>query len=440
MVHSVGRCHAIRSSWALSAAAVIASFVANLTPALGADLGVNCCADLEEVLENTSGKGNSKVTLTNANGKPANIPQLTFDKGSYLLELPQLTFVTTVTPGTPFAVSGSRIAVVDTSSFTHEYRAIRSVVNGVGNAVSGALDDAHSCVADQDATALENPDQCTGRSGWVTAIGGYTDIDSTAAAFSGEQTLVGGLGGAHVDAAPGITLGLFGGYAQTDLQTEFAAEQVETSYGIAGAFAQLRFGQSFAGLSVTGLWSDSDRRRDIPSNIAGINGFETATASANGWMVSPALTFGLRLPVSGETTFVPAVKVRGTFGHAGGFSEMGTSANFSADARDIADIEARLELGVHKSFAVSAGLHGRVRATAGVSYFGAFGDDTINGTLLGQSVSFASGASQGEFGGYIGLGLDVTLTSSASLFADTEAHLTDSSQEVSGFGGVKLKF
>lgn len=439
MCHSVDGCRDIKTSWALNAAAVLASLVAIFTPAIGADLGVNCCADLQEVLQNTTGKGNIKVTLTNANGGPANIPQVTFGKGSYLLDLQQLTFVTTVTPGTPFAVSGPRVAVVDTSSFTHEPRTIRSVVNGVGNAVSGALDDAHSCGAADDATAVENPDQCTDRSVWAVALGGYADIDGTRSAFSGEQTLVGGLGGARFDAAPGITFGLFGGYAQTDFQTEFAAEQVETSYGIAGAFARLRSGQGFADVSVTGLWSDSDRRRDIASNIAGINGFETATASTNGWTVSPALTFGLRLPVSGDTIFVPAVKVRGTFGHAGGFSETGTSANFSAGARDVADMDARLELGVHKSFA-AAGLNGLVRATAGVSYFGAFADDTINGTLLGQSVRFSSGLPDTEFGGFVSLGFELPLSASASLFGDTEMHLTDRAQEISGFGGVKVKF
>ena len=426
---------------ATASAACLAVSLAVAPSAISADLGGTCCADLEERIAEleatTSRKGNKKVLLTISR---QNAPVLTFGKGSFVIDTGNAGFVTTVTPGTAFAVSGPRVAVLDTSSFTHEGHARRSVMNGTGQVIAGVLDGTLSCAAPADDAAAHVPQQCTKRGVWAAAIGGYSDLDATRSAFSGEQTLVGGLAGAHFDAAPGITAGFFGGYAETDLSTEFDAEHVETSFGIAGAFARVRNAQGFADLSVTALWNDSDRRRDILSNIGAAPGFQTATASADGWMISPALTLGLRVPVTGDTSFVPAVKVRGTFGQSGAFSETGSLSNFSAGARNIADIEARIELGAHKTFAAADGLAGLVRATAGLSYFGAFGDGTINGTLLGQAVSVSNGTPTSEFGGYVGLGLDVPLSASAALFADTELHLTDRAQEISGFGGVKVKF
>lgn len=250
--------------------------------------------------------------------------------------------------------------------------------------------------------------------------------------------MAGGLVGAHFDAAPGITFGLFGGYVETSLSTELDAEHVETSFGTAGAIVRVNRPQAFVDVSLTGLWNDSSRRREILSAIGGQTGFETAAANADGWTLSPALTLGLRLPIAGDAAFVPAVKARGTFGHAGAFAETGSSSNFSAEARDIADVEGRLELGAHKAFAAASG-SGVVHARAGLSYFEAFGDGTVDGTLLGQSVSFSDGGGS-EFGGYLGLGLDVPLSAAASLFADTEMHFTDRAQDISGFGGVRVRF
>lgn len=412
-----------------------------LTPgAHAADLGGNCCADLEERIAElevtTSRKGNRKVSLLIG----MSTAQLSFSKGSFAIKLSPFDFVTTVTPGTAAVISGSSIAVLDTSSFTHEERASRSVFNSVDQTVSGLLDGTIACAASSEESGAAANTQCTRRGVWAAGIGGYADIDATGSAFSAEQTLIGGLAGAHADAAPGITLGMFGGYAETDLETEFDAELLETRFGIAGAFARLRIGQAFADATVTGVWSNTDRSREIASNIGGIGQFETATANANGWMVSPTLTFGWRLPVADGITLVPAAKLRGTFGQHDGFAESGSTANFSADARDVANVDARLELGVLSTFAAGSGLSVSVRAQAGLSYVDAFGDDTIVGRLLGQSVSFSNGAAVSEFGGYIGVGLDVPLSASASLFGDTELLLTERAQEITGFGGVKVKF
>ena len=443
---------------AAMSAGVAAIFLA-AQPAHAADLGGNCCADLEERIAEleatTSTKGNTRVTLTARHVPPHRrrpvigpgvvlLPrELSFGRGSFSIAVPSYivpSTLTIITPGTAFAFNSDAFAIVDASSFVHEHLARRNVLSAADQTIGGVLDGAIACTVPADEAATSTLQQCSKRGVWAVALGGYADIDATGSAFSGEQTLVGGLAGALFGAAPGITLGFFGGYAQTELKTEYDAERIETSFGIAGAFARLRNAQSFADLSVTGLWNDSDRRREIHTEFGSEVTFKSATATANGWLISPALTVGLRMPVTGDTTLVPALKVRGTFGQEGGFSETGSASNFTAAARDIADFEGRVELGFHRSFAVDASRNGLVRATAGLSYFGAFGDDTINGTLLGQTISFSSGAPKSEFGGYVGVGLDVPLSASASMFADTEMHLTDRAQSISGFGGVKVKF
>jgi uncharacterized protein with beta-barrel porin domain len=407
-----------------------------------ADLGGNCCADLEERLADlvatTGTKGNIKVSLTKSGW--TNVPQLNFSKGSFSLELSQLSFVTTVTPGTPFVVSGSRIAVLDASSFTYENRAGRAVLHGVDQSVAGALDGGALCAAPDESKSTPRPNSCTRRNIWAVGIGSYSDIDASRSAFTAEQTMAGILSGAQFDAAPGVTVGLFGGYAQTNLKTEFDAEHLDTGFGIGGAYGRLHNGLMFADLGVTGLWSNTDRSRQIASNAAGHGIYEYTTAASSGWLISPSLALGTTWQSNADTVVVPEVKIRGHIGQNGGFAETGSTANFAAQARDVRDLEARIQFGVRHKFATPDGVTGSVRAEAGVSYLGSVGDETVSGRLLGKDLRFASGIPRSEYAGYVGTGIDIALTPAAALFAESELLLSHRAQELSGTAGFRVKF
>src|SRR5262245_28901490 len=82
------RCRPLVVAW-------LAAVVASSNPvavARAADLGGNCCEDLEEriaEIEGTpTGKGNRKVLLTVSGWSP--LPVLSFSKGSWSLDLPAL--------------------------------------------------------------------------------------------------------------------------------------------------------------------------------------------------------------------------------------------------------------------------------------------------------------------------------------------------------------
>ncbi len=400
----------LTKSFCRFAAAVLAASSCNcVSKAHAADLGGDCCDDLEERIadfESTTGqKGNRKVSLIVSGwvGQQILAYDLTISRGSFELALPGLALANIVTPNSVYAIQGSRLAVVDTSSLVHELRMSRSVVRAVDQAVSGAMNGSLMCAAPAVDDASQSSAQCSRSGLWATGIGGASEIDGTASAFSADQSMVGGLAGGHTVLSPGLSVGIFGGYARSDLETEFDAEQLDTDYGIAGVYGRARTGSLFADFGLTGLWSNADRARDIATNAPGSGGFASASASYDGWVVVPSASLGWRVPVHAGTTVIPALKVKGQIGRMDGYTETGPVATLTVGGRDIEDVEGRVEIGFEHVFAVQGGLSGSAHARVGMSYLRTFADDQIDGVLLGQAVTLSGAASDNEFGGYVGL-------------------------------------
>jgi len=132
--------------------------------------------------------------------------------------------------------------------------------------------------------------------------------------------------------------------------------------------------------------------------------------------------------------------VRADFMSFDEYVESGSSANATIGSREADSVEGRLELGERHAFSFAEGMPATVHSTIGLFYRQSLGDDAIAGALLGQAIGFSSGIPDSEFGGFVGVGLDVALTPSASLFADSELLVGDEAQEISGMAGLRLKF
>jgi hypothetical protein len=269
-------------------------------------------------------------------------------------------------------------------------------------------------------------------------FGNFTSIDGGGALLEADQTLGGALAGATFRVAPGLSLGLFGGAARAEFETELS-DSIETDYGLAGAYGRYVTSQLVVDFSLTGAWSSSDSARIIATNI-GPNPFETARSDYDGWIVSPAVSVGWFVPVGADTLIIPAIKMRGQFMRLDGYAETGSSANATIEERDLDHMEGRLELGFRKDVAAAGFAAMSVRAKAGLSLIERFGGDDVQGRLLGTALTFSSGVAETETGGYVGLGFDAALTPAITFFGDTELVLSGEAQSIGGFIGFKAEF
>ncbi len=415
------QCRGVWISKLCAAALLAANFV--ILPARAADLGGNCCADLEERVQNLQAvaaqKGNRKTVLFNV------VPNasLKFSKANWSVDASSFGTVTISTGGNPFVVSGTQIAVLDRTAFANEDRAGYALMAGVDNVLAGVLDDAE----DDKRSRI-----------WAVALGNYAVLDG-GALLKADQSLAGGLAGATFRATPALSLGFFGGGATAEFETDIGTSSIETDYGVAGVYGRYAFSQLVIDFSLTGASSSSDTVRIIANDPNG-RVRETAHADYDGWIVSPAIGAGWIMPAADGWLIVPAVHVRGQFNALDGYTETGSSADATVAARDLDHVEGRFEVGFRKDFPDAGFSALTVRAKAGVSVVERFGDRDVDARLLGTAVTFASGMEETETGAYGSIGFDAVLTPGVALFADTEMLLTDQAQSIAGFVGLRSTF
>ena len=162
---------------------------------------------------------------------------------------------------------------------------------------------------------------------------------------------------------------------------------------IQGAFARWRSAQQFLQLAVQGGHSGNDTTRQITTTwLAG--GIETATASFDGWYVSPETHLGFHhaLGAWGGATcaLTPSLRLRYLYASFDGYTESGSTANLTVGTRTVQDFEERGELKFTRTqtfgsnVAIATSLYGGVLAVQRL------GDTTVDAALLGQPIPFAT--------------------------------------------------
>ncbi len=415
------RRRAVRYS-AISAAAVLAANSA--TPqASAANLGGNCCADLEERVQQleivTAQMGNRRAVMFNV------VPNasLSFSNANWSVDASAFGNVTISSGGNPFVVSGAQVAVLDRTAFANEDRAGYALMTGIGDVLAAEMD---------------GFDDGRRWHFWAVGFGNYAEIDGGALLRS-DQLLGGGLAGATFRLSPALSVGVFGGGAAAEFETDIGTSGIETDYGVAGVYGRYAVSRLVVDFSVSGASSSSDSTRIIATDPDG-QIRETARANYDGWILSPAIGAGWVIPAADGWFIVPAATVRGQFNAFDGYQEAGSGANATIAARDLDHVEGRLEAGFRKDFTDAGFASLSVRAKAGVSFIERFGDLDVDARLLGTALTFASGMEETETGAYGSVGFDAALAPGVAIFADTELLLTDQAQSISGFVGFKSAF
>jgi hypothetical protein len=375
----------------------------------------------------------------------------------------------TVTGTTPFAASGNRAAAIDPTLFAMEGRALGDFTRAVSSAIplfggipagggplALAATDARSRIEDiftgmpglayagEDAV-FKSPTvvHADGSAIWARGFGGQRVQQQDGVLFRAVDQFYGGMMGGDWNVRPDLRLGGFlgGGHTQTSIDLNAGSGNSDLAFG--GVYGRYDIGVAFlhAGLQAGG--SHNGATRTINNNLAPA-GVETATASFNGWYVSPEATVGTRWSLGtladARYTLTPSLRLRYLHGSYDGYSESGSSANLTVGSRTVSSVEERGELKLTGAVSFSPANVMSASLSAGVLGVQRAGGDTINAALLGQAIPFATPGRADVWGGFGGAALEWT-SHAVTVFAAAEyLALSDASSVVSGRAGLRVGF
>jgi hypothetical protein len=405
---------------------------------------------------------------------------INFVGGNWLFTFNTLAGATINTNGAPFVVSGNTIAVLDPTSFALADRALTNFTGEVQQMLQGRFDGMFSGgVGGSTALGFAGAPSTPGLANEATqafsgipsvamsyasdsrpvlgkapaAAAPYYDTTVWASGFGGERkqnadgvvlpaTDIAYGGALGVDRAfgPNLRLGAFAGGGASREDVEFSVQSIDSTYAFGGGYGRLDWVSQYLDFSLYGGSISNSSTRGIANNTVA-SGFETATASYGGWFISPALTYGYRIPLSKHILMMPRVSVRYVGGALDGYSESCSEQDLSVGRRSINDLEERAELEFSTLKPVSWG--GTVKSTIAVGAIGLerLGNQTIDTVLLGQNLSFVTPGQASAGGGVVDAGIQYRPAGNVSLFISAEGTaMSDRSYSGAATGGARVAF
>jgi hypothetical protein len=399
---------------------------------------------------------------------------LNFFGGNYVYTLNTLAGVNIAAPGMPFAVSGNTVAVVDPTSFAANVSNLGAFTRGVsasvpllsGNAPGGGaplafagpepaaqsrVDEAFAAIPGlasayaAEALAFKSPTAfyAEGTAVWARGFAGQRIQQQDGALLRTGNLFYGGMIGADFAARADMRFGVFFGGGKTRSSIAFNQGRTESDLVFGGAYVRYDIGPSFLHASVQGGGSRNATARTINNNLAA-NGLEVASASFDGWYVSPELSVGHRFALGqladAGYTLTPSLRLRYLYGGFDPYSESGTAAPLTVGGQTTSTLEERGELKLSRSLALNPTNLLSINLSGGVLATQRLGNPTINAALLGQALPFATPGAGEVWGGFGGLGLE-RRSRNVTFFAAAEyLALSDNSNVMSGRAGLRVGF
>jgi hypothetical protein len=380
-----------------------------------------------------------------------------------------------VTGGAPYVISGDRIATLDPTAFAAADRALADFTGNVSSLIGsrfGELGTPSGGAPSAFAPAARSASLSTTAFDGISALAGsgragkeagilpdvtMADRASRTVAWSrgfvgmrrqeGDDLLLrttsiayGGAIGMDRQVRSDLLVGGFVGAGHGRVDVSQNSQTVGTDYVFGGFYGRLDRTSRFIDFAITGGGMGNRSSRTVANNLAP-SGFETATASYDGWFISPEIAYGTRMPLGGGMTLTPTARLRYIAGVLGGYSEAGSAQDLSVASRTMQNLEERLELALSRVGAANAGGLLKTTVTLGLLGMQRLGDATVNTTLIGQNLAFTTPGKDAVAGLYTGLGLDWRASASTTLFAAFEGtRMTDDSITGVARGGFRIAF
>ena len=377
----------------------------------------------------------------------------------------------TVTGTVPFAALGNQAASVDPTPFGMTDRNLMDFSRNVSSAIpviqgqdaaatqamafSGTSSDSRITDAfdaipglsayANDRALFANPTAVyrNGWSLWARGFAGQREQPADGTSLHTLNQFYGGMFGGDLPMQANLRIGAFGGAGETRSSVDFNYGDTISNVVFAGMYAHYSQGILFAQAVMQGGHSINDSTRNINNNLVP-GGIETAKASYGGTYFSPEGTLGARFALGSlhgaSYTLTPSVNVRYLVSEFDGYTESGSTANLSVGDRIVQDVEEKGQLKLTGTRVISANHVVMGNIYAGVLGVQRVGSTTINATLLGQEIPFATPGNSSVLGGFGGLGIEWH-SGRVVLFGSVEyTGFADSSSVISGRGGVKVAF
>ena len=381
---------------------------------------------------------------------------------------------TSVTGGLPYAISGTQIAVLEPTAIGVADRNIAAFTGMITSLISDRFNEASAPatagarvsafaptgtgVAETASAAFDHipalmyareyqgsvrnatvTSPQSGMSVWSKAFVGARHQRADGAMLPSDTLAYGGALGADKSFGHRIRLGAFIGAGRGKLDVDLNSQSVKTDYMFGGVYFRLDRVTHFFDVAMTGGITSNDSTRQVAHNLAPA-GQETATASYNGWFVSPEFTYGVRIPVASNATLTPSVKFRYIGGHQSVYTEAGSSQTLTVNARTSHNLEQRIEFALSQIREMNGGSL-KTTFTVGALGLERIGGNTVSTVLIGQNLSFAAPGDNLTGGLYAGVGFDVRFNERMGAFVSTEGTvMSDKSTLGTAKSGVRVTF
>lgn len=316
------------------------------------------------------------------------------------------------TDGAPFVTDGTRVVAVDSALVGGQESMVSALRQSIWQAVFSNVGDGRNQVSrdrssfvnalaynqtgiDSHSAFLPATDDGPNSHVWATVFASHYEED-TASSTDTDHVIGGMLAGLDVSLNPDTRLGGFVGFSQSD-------DDAQSLFG--GAYASFEGNTLTLDLGLTGGTIGQNGSRLVDNNQ--VNGLQTVTGKTDGLFVAPQAALSSRFDGLG-VVLQPTVSAGYTGLFLDGYSETGTTAPLSVADRDVYLLHGRFELAaivdgiaagdINYQFSPYVGIDGRQR----------MGGDTINATLLGQTLAFTSGSQANRTSAFAGLRLSLT--------------------------------
>lgn len=303
------------------------------------------------------------------------------------------------------------LVAVDATGFAAQQTFIGDITTSIFNLIdanrpaAGNASGAHGRTGDH-----RFEDDGNGRRLWGSVFGGFHDIGSTSN-LAGFEHSFGGLltgietGSADVDG----TIGLFGGYARSNISVDSGAggNHIDTFFG--GGYWKRDYGSHRINLAFAGGTTDNENTR----NVGGL----AANADFRGWFVAPSLTVAAPADILPVPAYVSArVNYVGLF--LDGYTETGPAPGLlTIGDRDVNLFQVRGQLTLPQTILQDDGNHTHVEWRIGVDAQFDAGSDNVDAAIAGvpgTPFSFSADTDD-EISGFSGV--DITHTSADGMMS-----------------------